>query len=83
MISGERRGGLERTPMAVPPIYLMEDGDKHRWNILQDILGLRAIEQGRVLPELVRDLIDDERRRGVRRGRSSRPRECRPRDRRG
>jgi hypothetical protein len=62
MIGGgeNRRGGAERTVMAIPPSYLMENSDKHRRNILEDVLRFGAIEERGVLPELVRDLVNDE-----------------------
>ena len=46
--------------MAVPRLSLLKDGDEHRRNILQTILGFRAVEKGGVLPEFIRHLINDE-----------------------
>ena len=46
--------------MAIPPVHLVEDGDKHRRNILEDVLGLGSIEKSGVLPELVGDLVNNE-----------------------
>ena len=46
--------------MAVPPVHLVENGDEHWRNILEDVLGFGAIEEGGVLPEFVRDLVDNE-----------------------
>jgi hypothetical protein len=46
--------------MAIPVVRFPEDGDEHRRNILQEILGFRVIEQAGMLPELIRDLINDE-----------------------
>src|SRR4051812_19551719 len=60
MVAGERGRGLERTPMPIPATHFMEHGDEHRRNILQHVLRFRAIEQGRVLAQLVCDLVNDE-----------------------
>ena len=46
--------------MAVPRLSLLKNGDEHRRNILQTILGFRAVEKGGVLPEFVRHLVNDE-----------------------
>ena len=46
--------------MAIPPVHLVEDGDKHRRNILENVLRLSPIEKRGVLPELVRDLVNNE-----------------------
>ena len=60
IVDGEHRRGAERTAMAIPPVHLVEDGDKHRRNILENVLGLGSIEKGGVLPELVGDLVNNE-----------------------
>ena len=46
--------------MPVSPVYLMENGDEHWWNIREKILRLRAIKKRGVLSEFIRDLVDDE-----------------------
>ena len=46
--------------MPVPPVYLLENRDEHWRNILEKILRLHAIEEGGMLAQFVRDLIDDE-----------------------
>jgi len=46
--------------MSVPGQGFLEHRDEHGRNILQAVLGFGAIEKGRVLPEFVRHLVDDE-----------------------
>jgi len=46
--------------MPVPPVYLLENRDEHWRNILEKILRLHAIEEGSMLAQFVRDLVDDE-----------------------
>src|SRR6187551_3227151 len=60
MVGGKGGRGVEGTAMAVSPTHLVKDGDEHRRDILQNVFRLGAIEQGRVLPQLVRDLINNE-----------------------
>ena len=53
--------GRRRDPgVTIARLRFLENRDEHRRNILQEILRLGAIEQGGVLPEFVRDLVDDE-----------------------
>src|SRR6516162_1930458 len=40
--------------------YFVKHRDKHRRNILQKIFRFVALENGRVLPQLISDLVDDE-----------------------
>ena len=47
--------------MAVPRLSFLKDGDEHWRNILQTILGFRAVEKGRMLPEFIGHLVNDER----------------------
>ena len=46
--------------MPVPRVRFVENGDKHRWNILQEIFRFDTIEESRVLTEFVRHLVNDE-----------------------
>ena len=46
--------------MPVPSVYLLENRDEHWRNILEKILRLHAIEDGSMLAQFVRDLVDDE-----------------------
>src|SRR5436190_8357632 len=55
----ERRRGADRAAMTVPPARLVKHGDEHRRNILKHVLRFRSIENGGVLPKLVRDLVND------------------------
>ena len=45
--------------MAVPRLSLLKDGDEHRRNILQTILGFRAVEKGGMLPEFIGHLVNN------------------------
>ena len=49
-----------RMAVAVPRSRLLENGDEHRRNILEEIFGLGVIENGGVLPQFVSHLINDE-----------------------
>ena len=51
--------------MAVPRLSLLKDGDEHRRNILQTILGFRAVEKGGMLPKFISHLVNDERATGT------------------
>src|SRR4051794_24210217 len=59
IVRGKDRGRAERTAVSVEPTHFVEDRDKHRRNILEDVFGFGAIEKGRMLPEFVGDLVND------------------------
>src|SRR5467141_1356601 len=44
---------------AVAAVRFLKNRDEHGRNVLQEIFGLGAIENFSVLPQLVRDLIND------------------------
>src|SRR5437764_10908556 len=44
---------------AVTTVRFLKNGDEHGRNVLQEIFGLGAVEDFSVLPQLVRDLIND------------------------
>src|SRR4029077_11891965 len=45
---------------AVPTVRFLENSDEHRRNVLQEIFGLRTLENFGVLLQFVGDLINDE-----------------------
>src|SRR2546423_15708304 len=59
IVGGERDRGANRALMAVSPLHFVEDGDEHRRNVLEHVLGFGAIENRSVLPQLVGHLIND------------------------
>src|SRR4051812_4466430 len=46
--------------IAVATVRSLKNGDEHRWNVLQEILGLSVLENFGVLLQLIGHLIDDE-----------------------
>src|ERR1700716_972738 len=44
---------------AVAAVRFLENRDEHGRNVLQEIFGLGAVEDFSVLPQLVRDLVND------------------------
>jgi hypothetical protein len=60
IVGRERRGRSNRALVAVPSMHFVKHGDEHRRNILEDVLRFGAIENGGVLPELVRHLVNNE-----------------------
>jgi hypothetical protein len=58
---GRKCGVLQdRVIASIPAICFVENRDEHRRNVLQKIFGIRAIEEGGVLSQFIRHLIDDE-----------------------
>src|SRR5262245_11694330 len=55
-----RTAFLGRASTALCRRYLVKHRDKHRRDILQKIFRFVALENGRVLPQLIGDLVDDE-----------------------
>src|SRR5262245_3842812 len=58
--SKARTAFLGRASTALCRWYLVKHRDKHRRNILQKIFRFVALENGRVLPQLIGDLVDYE-----------------------